>query len=240
MKIVKDTIRRITISEVPRLDPIRVTLEDIGPRQGRINIECYGASWACYWGGMGDKTIAEFFTSCDEHYIAKNLSKIDSMVFDPDHLKETLKREVIDERRKRLLHADEARHRFDAIEALNLPEHEEQLWSISKELDEIMGEEWWHRLPKKPNPDYEYLCRIILAVQSALKQSQGAISSPVVCNEGKVEQLKKAAMDLLGTIELHTDCMDGHIKRESIDDWMDKLEAAIADVNPITATGVPA
>ncbi len=178
MNIVEETIRRITISKIPGLDPIRVALEDIGQGKGRINIECYGTSWACYWGGMGDRTIAEFFTTCDKCYLAKNLSRIDSEVFDPDHLKESLKREVINERRKRLLHSDEARRSFDVIEEIDLPENEEQLRSISNELDEIMGEEWWYRLPKKQNPDYEYLCRIISTVQAALIQLKEEASRP--------------------------------------------------------------
>jgi hypothetical protein len=173
VNIVEETIRRITISGVPHLDPIRVALEDIEAGKGRVNIECYGTSWACYWGAMGEETIAEFFTTSDQHYLAKKLSSIDSEVFDPDNLKETLKREVIRERRERLIYADEARKRFDAIDDIDLPEHEAQLWSISKELDEIMGEEWWYRLPKKPNSDYEYLCRIIRTVQEALRQLKG-------------------------------------------------------------------
>lgn len=170
MKIIEETIRRITISDVPKIDPVRVALEDIEPGKGRINIECYGTSWSCYWGGMGDRTIAEFATSCDEHYLAGKLSSIKSTVFDPDKLKETLKREVIDDRRKRLINDDEARSRFDVIEDLDLPESEAQLWCISDKMYEILGDEWWCNLPDKPNPDYEYLCLIIRTVQQALKQ----------------------------------------------------------------------
>lgn len=173
MNIVEETIRRITISQVPDLDPIRVALEDIEPGKGRINIECWGTCWANYWGGMGDRTIAEFFSTCSVQYLAGKLSNIESEVFDPDKLEETLKREVIEERRKRYINNDEARKRFDAIDCLDLPEHEAQLWCISDQMHEILGEEWWYSLPKKPNPDYEYLCRIIRTVQEALKVSQG-------------------------------------------------------------------
>lgn len=48
------------------------------------------------------------------------------------------------------------------------------------------------------------------------------------CREAKFEQLKTSAVDLLSTIDLHTDCMDGKIDREALDVWMDKVEAAIA------------
>lgn len=43
------------------------------------------------------------------------------------------------------------------------------------------------------------------------------------------ERIRKAAEDLLAQIELQTDCMDGHIERESLDDYMDALEAALDD-----------
>ena len=43
MKIEKGTVTILRITEVPGLHPIRVTLDDIGPSQGRINIECWGA-----------------------------------------------------------------------------------------------------------------------------------------------------------------------------------------------------
>lgn len=170
MKIVEESIRRITISQVQGLDPIRVALEDIGPGQGRINIECWGQSWANYWGGMGKDTIAVFFATADEHYLAGKLSNIDSTVFDPDHLVNVLKREVIVERRKWEITSREARSRFDTIADLDLPEHEAQLWGLSDAMTQLLGDEWWYRLPKKANPNYDYLCRIIRTVQAALRQ----------------------------------------------------------------------
>lgn len=73
MEVVKSTVRRIEIFNLPRLDPIRVYLEDYDPGKGRITISCYDAAWVGYWGGMGGKTIAQFFTSCDAGYLAGNL-----------------------------------------------------------------------------------------------------------------------------------------------------------------------
>ncbi|MCK5607797.1 hypothetical protein KAR91_38295 [Candidatus Pacearchaeota archaeon] len=73
MKITKSNPLKIKIEEVERLDPITVILEDLEPGKGKIIIECYGESWSSYWGGMGDRTISEFFCSCDNDYLAKNL-----------------------------------------------------------------------------------------------------------------------------------------------------------------------
>lgn len=171
MKITESTVRQLEITEVQGLDPIRVMLSDLGQGQGRINIECWGKSWASFWGGMGDRTIAEFFCSCHEDYLAKNLDpNLPLEIFDPEYLTDQLKREVIKERRRGLISGGFARERFKTINELDLPETEEQLWSIASELEQIMGEEWWYSIPKTPNPDYQYLCRIIRTVQAALRE----------------------------------------------------------------------
>lgn len=173
MKITESTVRQIEITDVKGLDPIRVMLSDLGPGKGRINIECWGQSWANYWGGMGKETISEFVTTCNEHYIAGKLSGIPASIFDADGLIDTLKREVINDRKTTwILNKKEARTRWNLIDELDLPDNEEQLWAITNQLQEIMGDEWWYRLPKKPNPEYEYLCRIIKTVQSALKECE--------------------------------------------------------------------
>lgn len=173
MKITESTVRQLEITEVQGLDPIRVILSDLGPGQGRINIECYGQSWANYWGGMGKDSLAEFFTSCDEHYLAGKLrGDMEPTIFDPEHLKDSLKREVIKERRQGFISGGYARERFSTIEELDIPETEAQLWGIARELEQIIGEEWWYSIPHKPNPDYQYLCRIIRTVQAALREVQ--------------------------------------------------------------------
>ena len=172
MKVTESTVRQIEITEVPGLDPIRVILSDLGPGQGRINIECWEKSWATYWGGMGKETISEFVTTCDEHYIAGKLSGIPAMIFDRDGLKDQLKREIIEERRKGLISGGYARERFNTIDDLDLPETANELWTV-REMDELMGPEWWYRLPDKPNPDYQYLCRIIKTVQQGLQMLKG-------------------------------------------------------------------
>ena len=100
MKVETGTVTILRISEVPHLDPIRVTLDDIGPGQGRINIECYGKAWASYWGAMGKDSIAEFFVSCSNDYLIGNLSVgLDSSRPSGDALERDAKR-VIRHRRK--------------------------------------------------------------------------------------------------------------------------------------------
>lgn len=146
MKIECTQVTKLVLSELDRLDPVAVIAEDIGPRQGKITITCYGKSWTAYWGGMGNSTISDFFCSCDEHYIAKNLSDIDSEIYDIDAIRKAAKEKGVD------------CYRDDP-------------WNDYEFMNAIYGGdmyEWYDSLPMMANPEYEYLCRIIKAVQTGL------------------------------------------------------------------------
>ncbi|MBD3609926.1 MAG: hypothetical protein HUJ30_05195 [Gammaproteobacteria bacterium] len=160
-------VTKILITKIERLDDITVILEDIGPHQGRIIIECYGESWASYWGGMGERTIAEFFCSCDEYYLAKNLSSISSTILDYDGLANKIKNAIIRSRRKRELSKFGAKW---ACEQADDIVDESSAAFNHKFIAEHLGDEWWREFPVKTNPDYEYLCRIITTVQQALRE----------------------------------------------------------------------
>ena len=69
MKYEEKQVKMIFITEVKGLDPITVILEDYQQGAGKIIIECYCEAWANYWGSMGDKTVGEFFCSCDNSYL---------------------------------------------------------------------------------------------------------------------------------------------------------------------------
>jgi hypothetical protein len=82
MNITSSTVTKLVITGAPNLDPITVYAEDIGPRQGKIVIECWGKSWSGYWGGMGDCMLAEFFCSCSVDYLSRKISDVDSEITD--------------------------------------------------------------------------------------------------------------------------------------------------------------
>lgn len=150
MKIEEKVITKINITEVEGLDPIGVVLEDLGPRQGKIAIDCYGQSWTAYWGGMGPNSIAEFFCSCDEHYLAKKLSSIADWVYDIDAIRKQAEQEGIE------------CYRDDP-------------WNDYEFMAQMYGNDmqsWHFDLPTKSNPDYQYLCKIINAVKAALKNAR--------------------------------------------------------------------
>lgn len=184
MKVSTSTVTKLTITEAPALDPINVFLEDLEPRKGRITIRCYDKAWTAYWGGMGEQTIAQFFCSCDQHYIAGNLDQgISSTIVDGDSIKDGALREIIAMRRGRMarsftsvggyirlgrkdITAAEARELWDDVQDAGFGDDG---WSDPNLMQKVFGDEWWYRLPEKPNPAYQYLFRVIKAVQEALR-----------------------------------------------------------------------
>lgn len=176
MKVEATKVTMLRITDVPSLDPIRVTLDDIGPSQGRINIECYGQAWASYWGGMGGKTIAQFFASCDNCYLISNLAEhVDRTVFSGEQFAERCQKRIRKLRRSRELDSEKAREYFDDAEDLTWCESIDALVNtVSKDfLHDIYGEEWWcgtDEDSQAQHPQRPYLSRIIDAVREALKQ----------------------------------------------------------------------
>lgn len=175
MKISRSTVEKIVITDAQspeglgKLDPITVIAEDFGPGQGKITITCYGDAWSCYWGSMGEKTkLAEFFCGCDEHYLAGKLKTgIDDKIDDDDEeaMSRVLRAKIIKRRRKERFTKEEARDLYDKTAYYN---HHHDGTDL---LYEVLGDEWWYLTPKKPNPQYEYLCRIINAVKAAFSSN---------------------------------------------------------------------
>lgn len=57
------------IPEDSGLDSITVFWQNFEKGRGRVTIECYGSAWTAYWGGMGDRTIQQFFAECGSDYL---------------------------------------------------------------------------------------------------------------------------------------------------------------------------
>lgn len=188
------------------LDPVTVILEDDKPGKGKIIIECYGESWSSYWGGMGKKHVAEFFCRCDDHYIAKNLSSLSGGIPDYEKLADVARAQVIQLRRHDDLGHDEARDLFDRCG--NLGSDKDSLNQTA--MHEIFGDDWWHSIPEKTNPDYAYLCRIIGAVREGLNlsglssphtQPASPIEATVPCPECMSADIQRERLALLATIK---------------------------------------
>jgi len=89
--------------------------------------------------------LRQFVCSCDEHYLAKNLSDVSSTEIDYDQISKDIGEEA----------------------------SRESLMYQSRQLTDKYGDFWQGDLPTRANPDYEYLCRIIKAVQEGLAPTGG-------------------------------------------------------------------
>jgi hypothetical protein len=74
MKVEVSQIKQLLISGVPGLDPVRVTVENYQPGQGRMTITCWGRAWTAAWFGMSGKTIEQFVTEAHPEYVLSNLT----------------------------------------------------------------------------------------------------------------------------------------------------------------------
>lgn len=177
MNIERSTVTKIVITEAPSLDPITVFLEDFEPKKGKITVSCYGKSWTAFWGGMWDGlSVGQFFCQLNDDYIIGYFSpQMSSRIFSGEALAVKAKRQVLWDRRLFCLDADKARELFDEADNISDSPSIDHLHGAHYELMQtLFGDEWWHLADDatKPNPDYQYLCRIIETVQQALRTDQ--------------------------------------------------------------------
>lgn len=144
MKATKTDITRVTLTELDRLDPVTLIMEDLGDFRGKLTIDCYGKAWTTYWGSMGCN-IAEFIASANVSYLVGSLSDINSTVTDYDAISTAIN-DHCDE--------DSIHYQFDLLE-------------------ETFGPDWRFSLPTASNHEYEYLCRIVSAVKEYVEPNNG-------------------------------------------------------------------
>lgn len=143
MKITESTVTKLCLTEIKGLDPVTVFLEDFGPGQGKLTVECFGDAWSQYWGSMGAGDLISFLASANVEYIAMKLFSSD------------LSREVVDYEK---IAADIGE---DLVEECTLLQHEDK-------VSAAYGDDWRFQLPHKLSHHYEYLLRIVNAVKEAV------------------------------------------------------------------------
>ena len=85
MQVTETQVRKLTITGVPGLDSIHVTLEDIAAGKGTLTVRHAGDSWARTWGAMGESTnVAEFVKTTSLDYL------IDGVGHSPDQWEDDL------------------------------------------------------------------------------------------------------------------------------------------------------
>ncbi|ENA1584359.1 hypothetical protein ABFW48_003508, partial [Salmonella enterica] len=53
MKVEKIDVLSFVLTDLERLDPVRVMIENYEPGKGRVTITCYGKAWTAAWFAMG-------------------------------------------------------------------------------------------------------------------------------------------------------------------------------------------
>ena len=186
MKITKSTVIKIKATELQALDPITLYIENIEPSKGKIVIECFGKSWSAYWGGMGDKTIESFFSSCGDDYLIGNLLTGESHTeIDYDEIKNAIKKSLFAEYR-RISKASLSEEYFDIYQFredydLINDSYIETLQDVQKLSEGIQShinyDTSYECQPKKHTYEYLYLKRIVSATKEILLVETNSIPS---------------------------------------------------------------
>ena len=69
MKVEEFQIKKLRITEVDRLDPIEVFVDEMSSTAGKITINCYGESWTAFWPAMGERGLVNFFKAGNNEYL---------------------------------------------------------------------------------------------------------------------------------------------------------------------------
>ena len=68
MKIEESLIKQIKVSDIERLDPIIIIVEDVACGKANVTIKCFDKSWTSYWGAMGG-SVKDFFSRVNVGYL---------------------------------------------------------------------------------------------------------------------------------------------------------------------------
>lgn len=160
---------KIALTELEKLDPVTIYLDNPAPSRGKITIECFGKSWSSFWPAMGGRRVEEFFVSCNDDYLAGNLSSCRSHipVTDMEELGEFLRGRIVEHRRAGELDKDDARKYWDEADSITLTS---DYCSNNDLMYDVLGDDWWLSLPEKENPDYNYLVLVIQTVREGLRE----------------------------------------------------------------------
>lgn len=139
MKIEESLIKQIKVSDIERLDPITIIVEDITYGKANVTIKCYDKSWTSYWGAMGG-SVKDFFSRVNVGYLVNCFDRGIRSETDEKDVHEMTKtfhkkmRELIlEKRRDECISKGVARELWDEIEEINfskvIPEHDHECFS---------------------------------------------------------------------------------------------------------------
>ena len=153
MKVEKIDVLSFVLTDLERLDPVRVMIENYEPGKGRVTITCYG------------KACNDYLIGCLDPQL---LSTVDD---DNDANLLFVKSEIIKLRREREIDAEQARNMWDEAENADDVKESCCCFGVGNELLSLFGDDpWYAGWPTVPNPKYQYLERIVNAVRDGLKE----------------------------------------------------------------------
>jgi hypothetical protein len=177
MQIEQSKVTKLKLTDLDRLDPVTVFIEDYEAGKGKITIECYGQSWSYFWGGMSGKNIAEFFLSCNTSYLVNCLWDHSNSTYELDYegIQPKVREYVLDLRREELIDSSTARALYDIDDWESYaPQHTYDTWTcpdlIDKDDFEKMSFLHEEDIPEKSTSDYCYLERIVENISKAFSQ----------------------------------------------------------------------
>lgn len=173
MKITETKVQSLEITEVERLDPIRVMAENYEPGRGRITITCYGKAWTAFWPSMSGDSVQQFFIRVSNDYLIGYFAPQMQRNIDDDNDANTkfVKQEICKLRRSGEIDHDKARDMWESAECSSDVKTDCCSWSNGSVLLELLGDDpYYAKWPTVPNHEYQYLERILDAVREALKQ----------------------------------------------------------------------
>ncbi|EPX7615493.1 hypothetical protein QM091_15450 [Enterobacter roggenkampii] len=177
MKVEKSDVLAFTISDVERLDPVRVMIENYEPGKGRITITCFGKAWTSAWFAMGGDTVQEFIKRVSNEYLIGYFDpQLQSTVDDDNDANlEFVKGEIIKLRRQQEIDADDAREMWEEAEGAEDVKANCCDCRVGEKLLELLGDDpWYAKWPAVPNHNYQYLERIIDAVRGGIVELERA------------------------------------------------------------------
>lgn len=177
MKIEKMDVLAFTISDLERLDPVRVMIENYESGKGRITITCYGKAWTGAWFAMGGDSVQEFIKRVSNEYLIGYFSPSLPKTVDDDNEAnlEFVKGQIIKLRRDREIDSEDARGMWDEAEGAEDVKASCCDYLIGDRLISLFGDEpWYAAWPSVPNHEYEYLDRIVTAVRKGIEEMECA------------------------------------------------------------------
>lgn len=177
MKVEKSDVLALTITDVERLDPVRVMIENYEPGKGRITITCFGKAWTGAWFAMGGDTVQAFIKRVSNDYLIGYFDpQLQSTVDDDNDANLAfVKGEIIRLRREQEIDGNEARAMWD--EAVDADDVKASCcnYLVGDKLLNLLGDDpWYAKWPSVPNHHYQYLERIIDAVRGGLAELERA------------------------------------------------------------------